>query len=232
MSIQEIKDKISGAALASGRQPSEILLLAVSKTVEPSRMEEAMREGVTLFGENYVQELLSKYDSLHEKGARFHFIGHLQTNKVKYIIDKVEMIHSVDSKKLADEISKQAKKHGITVDVLIEVNVAGEASKSGIAPEMVPELAEHIDSLSNVRLRGLMCIPPFDAEGKRLEGYFKQVNQLFVDMKDKKTDNNDICFLSMGMSSDFEQAIACGSNMVRVGTAIFGARNYNKTEES
>lgn len=201
---------------AAGR---EVLLLPVSKFKTVEEMEQAFCAGARCFGENYVQELIAKKEYFGDR-AEFHFIGHLQKNKVKYIVDKVSLIHSVDSEALADEIEKQCAKRQIRLDVLIEVNIGGELSKSGVAPERLMELAEYITQLPHLRLSGLMVIPPVENGSS----YFKSVYQLFIDMKNKKLDNTDIRFLSMGMSGDYPEAIRCGANIVRVGTAIFGSR--------
>ncbi len=205
-----------------------VTLLAVSKTVSVDRMLEAVDCGQTLFGENYVQELLEKYEKLHEKGAKFHFIGHLQTNKVKYIIDKVELIQSVDSKRLAAEISRQAEKKGLVSDILIEVNIGREKSKSGVLPEDFFDLFEKIRLLPNIKIKGVMAIPPFDISEEELVSCFKEVKQLYIDILSKKTHNDDICILSMGMSEDYLPAIENGANLIRVGSAIFGERIYKK----
>ena len=203
------------------------LLLAATKTVPVEQINFVIREcGITDIGENRVQELLEKYDSL-DKSVHLHFIGRLQRNKVKYIIDKVCMIQSADSLPLIEEIEKQADKLGIVQDILLEVNIGGEAAKSGFAPEAVSEAASHAKELSHVRVRGLMTIPPASATQAENMVYFQKVHALYVDINQKMYDN-ELDYLSMGMSGDFADAIRAGSNMVRVGTAIFGARDYTK----
>lgn len=223
--VEAVCAEIKKAEQAANRQEGEVLLIGVSKTVEPERMKEALKAGIHVFGENYVQELCAKYEEMHEAGAVFHFIGHLQTNKVKYIIDKVEMIQSVDSIKLLREIEKQAKKIDKVMDILVEINVGGEESKTGLSAEDLPQMLEEIRKLQHVRLCGLMTIPPICDE-KTLNTYFEAIRELYIDIQRKKLDNSNICMLSMGMSGDFPLAIAKGATAVRVGTAIFGTRQY------
>ena len=197
--------------------------MAVTKTVDPDKINFAVDEGVTLLGENRVQEYLSKKDS-YDSSAEVHMIGHLQTNKVKYIIDSVTMIQSVDSLKLASEIDRLAKKHNKVMDVLIEVNIGEELSKSGIGSEQLMTLAEQISELDGLRLRGLMAIPPIGAE----EGIYARMKELYETLKAKDLPNSVIDTLSMGMSGDYKLAVKHGSNLVRIGSGLFGARDYSK----
>lgn len=203
-----------------------VILLAVTKTVPVEIINAAITEGgIRYIGENRVQELLSKYDRLAMKeDLHIHLIGSLQTNKVKYIIDKVELIQSVDSLRLIDEIQKQAAKIGKVQDILIEINIGREESKGGIFAEQLPDLLEHLANCPNVRWKGLMCIPPFTANDAELQQYFLSMQKLLVDNVNKKLDNRDSYILSMGMSRDYNIAIASGSDMIRVGSAIFGKR--------
>ncbi len=219
-----IRENINLSAKKSGRQPEDIILLAATKTVDAETINFAISEGIDYIGENKVQEFLSKYESINP--CCRHFIGHLQTNKVKDIIDKVEMIHSVDSLKLACEISKQAKKKDITVDILLEVNIANEESKWGFLPDKLLDAAMEITALPNIFLRGLMAIPPICEKSEENRKYFKEMYKLFIDIRDKKIDNSSIDILSMGMSDDYSVAIEEGANLVRLGTALFGKRIY------
>ncbi|MBO5274848.1 MAG: YggS family pyridoxal phosphate-dependent enzyme [Clostridia bacterium] len=206
----------------------QVTLLAATKTVPPEVINYAIDSlGITDIGENRVQELLDKYDALHLDNARLHFIGSLQTNKVKYIVDKVCMIHSVDSEKLALEIDRQARKHDIIMDVLIEVNIGREENKGGVMPEDVETLADKINELDGLRLCGMMTIAPKCGEKSEYFKYFDKTYQIFIDILQKKLHNINIPVLSMGMSDSYEEAIACGSNMIRVGSSIFGARSYS-----
>ncbi len=229
MSIKEnidaVNKRISAAAEKSGRKREDILLLAVSKTVDIPRMNEALSAGLSEFGENKPQEINRKYYEI--ENVKWHQIGHLQTNKVKYIIDKVCLIHSLDSLKLAEEISKRAKAAGITMDVLIEINIAGEESKHGIAPEKAEELALEVSRLDNIRVCGLMTVAPFVEDSEENRGHFARMRKLFVDIRDKNYNNIDMRYLSMGMTNDYEVAVEEGANIVRIGTGIFGARDYS-----
>ena len=223
--IARIEAEIAAAAMRAGRKPEEITLIAASKTQTAQTIREAIAAGIRVCGENRVQELLPHLEDSAYQGAEVHFIGHLQTNKVRQIVGEVSLIQSVDSEKLLDEIQKQAEKCGIIQDILLEVNIGREENKGGALPENIPNLVEYTKGLSHVRLRGLMCIPPFDAEESELRTLFAQTKQLFVDTRCKMGDNiSDIDCLSMGMSGDFSLAIEEGATMVRVGTAIFGAR--------
>ncbi len=200
-------------------------LLAVTKTRTAEEINYAIDCGVRHIGENRVQELLEKYDQLHKENVTIHLIGQLQTNKVKYIIDKVDLIHSVDSLRLAKEISKRAEGIGKIQDVLVEVNVGNELSKGGIDPSELLELLESISTLPGIRVRGLMCIPPIAVEEHQNLQYFLKMKQMSVDIREKKIDNISMDILSMGMSGDYEDAITAGSTFIRVGRGIFGPRN-------
>lgn len=224
--LEEINEKIKIAAEKSGRKREDILLLGVTKTIDVERIKEMISCGVNSLGENKVQEVMDKYDAIG-KGVDWHLIGHLQTNKVKYIVDKVKLIHSVDSLKLAEEIDKRAKQHNIIAEILIELNIAGEESKHGIKPEEAVELCEKIAKLENVKIRGLMTVAPFVENPQENREYFAQMRKLFIDIRNKNIDNIDMTYLSMGMTNDYEVAIEEGANIVRIGTGIFGKRNYN-----
>ncbi len=224
--IDFINERIAEAAYKSSRNFEDINFMAVTKTVEPMFINRAIEKGIRLIGENKVQELLSKKEYLDLSDCQAHLIGHLQTNKVKQIIGEVSMIESVDSLKLATEISKRSLSCGIVTDCLIEVNIGGEESKTGIRPEMLDELLHQVIELPNIKVRGLMTIPPICDSNSELNKYFSKMHNIFIDIKDKKLDNTDISILSMGMSGDYEQAILCGSNHVRIGSAIFGPRLY------
>lgn len=225
--IESIQKEKAEAAERAGRNPEDILLCAVTKTHTAEQINEAIRAGVTDIGENKVQEILDKYDKVLP--VRWHMIGHLQTNKVKYIIDKVSMIHSVDSYKLAAEIDKRAENHGITMDILIQVNSAQEESKFGISTDETEKLIHEIlDNCENVRIRGLMCIAPFAENAEDIKVYFDEVKKQYDQFSSIEHERLDFRYLSMGMSHDFKVAIEAGSNLVRVGSAIFGERNYNK----
>lgn len=223
--ISEVKKRISEAAKAAGRNENEVTLIAVSKTKPVEMIKEAYDTGIRDFGENKVQEIMEKYPLL-PSDIRWHLIGHLQTNKVKYIIDKVCMIHSVDSLKLAEEISRQAVKHNVTVDILIEVNVAGEDTKFGVKPEDTIDLCRSISTLPGIRIRGLMTVAPFTSDPEENRPVFCALRQLFVDIDGKNIDNVCMDCLSMGMSGDYTVAIEEGATFVRVGTSIFGRRDY------
>ncbi len=222
--FEDITERIAAAAKKSGRSPADITLLAATKTVDTELINYAISKGVGYIGENRVQELLSKYDLYAP--CHKHFIGHLQTNKVKDIIDKVELIESVDSVRLAKEISKQATKLQKTVDVLIEINIGGEESKSGFAPEQAAAAVAEIAQMQGIRVKGLMAIPPICENNDDNRKYFAKMYNLFVDIGAKKIDNSSMEILSMGMSDDFDVAIEEGANLVRIGTALFGRRNY------
>ena len=225
--IKEIRANIDEAERRSGREPKDVLLLAVSKTVEVSKIKAAVECGLDELGENRVQEIMEKYEPMGPD-VKWHLIGHLQTNKVKYIIDKVKLIHSLESLKLAEEIDKQAKKHEITADVLVEINMAREESKFGILPEQAEEFIRELANLGNIRVRGLMTVAPFVENGEENRVYFRNMKQLLVDINAKKINNITMDILSMGMTGDYITAVEEGATIVRVGTGIFGSRNYNK----
>ena len=223
--LQEVEERIQEACRRAGRDRSEVTLVAVSKTKPVAILQEAYDLGVRVFGENKVQEIREKYEAL-PKDIEWHMIGHLQTNKVKYIVDKVRLIHSVDSLRLAEVIEKEAEKHNRVVDILLEVNVAEEESKFGLKmPEVIP-MAEKVVQLPHIRLRGLMTIAPFVENPEKNRAIFANLHDLYVDIKEKNIDNGTVSILSMGMTNDYEVAVEEGATMVRVGTGIFGARNY------
>ena len=224
--LQGVEERIQEACRRAGRDRSEVTLVAVSKTKPVSMLKEAYDLGVRVFGENKVQEIREKYEAL-PKDIEWHMIGHLQTNKVKYIADKVSLIHSVDSLRLAETIEKEAVKHNRIVDILLEVNVAEEESKFGIKTSEVLALAENVVQLPHIRLRGLMTIAPFVENPEKNRAIFANLHELYVDIKEKNIDNGTVSILSMGMTNDYEVAIEEGATMVRVGTGIFGARDYS-----
>lgn len=226
--IASIRARMDAAAAAAGRAPGEILLCAATKMNDAERVKAAVRGGIDLCGENRVQELTQKLPLGAYAGVPIHFIGHLQTNKVKYVVGQVDLIQSVDRMAVLEAIDAQARKKGIVQDILLEVNIGLEESKSGFTVEETRELAAKMGGFPGVRMCGLMAIPPVSVEkGENLQ-YFTQMHKLFIDISEKKYDNVSMVCLSMGMSDDFEDAIACGSTMIRVGTAIFGARDYSK----
>lgn len=227
--VSALQEQIRQAAAAAGRDPAQVRLMAVTKTVDPELVNAAIDAGITLLGENKAQELCAKYDSYHKDGVEIHFIGHLQTNKVRQIVDKVQMIESVDSLPLAEEINKRCAALNKQMPILIEVNIGREESKSGVLPEDLPALLEEISKLPAVSVRGLMAIPPVCENNEQVSQYFYQIQQLFIDIKQKKYDNINMEILSMGMSGDYQTAIAYGSNVVRIGTAMFGQRNYKRS---
>lgn len=223
---KSVKSRVEEAALKAGRNPADVRLMAVTKTVESVYINKVLDLGADLIGENRVQEYLGKKDELHLDNVEKHLIGHLQTNKVKQIVGEVDMIESVDSVKLATEINRVSKNKGLITNILVEVNVGKEDSKSGIYIEQLEELLNEIALMSNIKVKGLMTIPPICDSEKEVSQYFSTMYQSFIDIRDKKIDNIDMEILSMGMSGDFEAAIANGSNIVRVGSSIFGARKY------
>jgi pyridoxal phosphate enzyme (YggS family) len=202
-------------------------LLAATKTVPVEVINEAISMGLDLIGENKVQELKEKYPYL-DKSAEIHFIGHLQTNKVKDVVPMVSMIHSVSSEKLAGEISKQCQKIGKNMDVLLEVNIGNEEAKSGFSPEEVIAACQKISKLPSLSVKGLMAIPPICENEEENSKYFCKMRQLFIDIEAEKMDNVNMVYLSMGMSGDYREAVRCGANIVRIGSLLFGERNYNK----
>lgn len=230
MSIAEnvklVKENIAAAAVRCGRDPKDIKLVAATKMNDAFRVREAIAAGVDICGENRVQELQEKLAQGAYDGCPLHFIGHLQKNKVKYIIGKVELIHSVDSVSLAQEINKRAAALGLTQDILLEVNIGAEENKSGFAPEELTCALDEMAQFSSIRVLGLMAIPPVCEISENNRVYFRRMKQLFIDIGQKKYDNVTMQLLSMGMSADYEVAVEEGANLVRVGTGIFGARNY------
>jgi hypothetical protein len=227
--IAEVLEVIDRECEKAGRDRSEVTLIAVSKTKPVEMLKEAYDYGCRDFGENKVQELVDKYEEL-PKDIRWHMIGHLQTNKVKYIVDKVFLIHSVDSLRLAEEISKEAVKKNVKVDILIEVNVAGEETKFGTTCDEVKELVREISKLPNICIKGLMTIAPYVENAEENRVYFSKLKQLAVDIDKENIDNVSMKILSMGMTGDYPVAVSEGATYVRVGTGIFGARNYTKIE--
>ena len=226
--VQEIRRRMAQAALAAGRRPDEILLCAATKMNDAERVRQAVAAGVDCCGENRVQELVQKSAEHAYDGAPVHFIGHLQTNKVRQVVGRVSLIQSVDRTELLECIEREAGRQGVVQDILLEINVAAEESKSGFAPEQAPEIAARMGEFPHCRLRGLMAIPPISEHSGDNCIYFEKIRTIAVDITAKKYDNVRMDCLSMGMSEDFTDAIACGSTMIRVGTAIFGARNYTK----
>lgn len=230
MSIAEnvklVKENIAAAAIRCGRDPKDIKLVAATKMNDADRVREAIAAGVDICGENRVQELQEKLAQGAYDGCPLHFIGHLQKNKVKNIVGKVELIHSVDSVSLAQEINKRAAALGITQDILLEVNIGAEENKSGFAPEELGGALDEMAQFSSIRVLGLMAIPPICEISENNRVYFSRMKQLFIDIGQKKYDNATMQLLSMGMSADYEVAVEEGANLVRVGTGIFGARNY------
>ena len=221
----QVEHNIEEACRRAGRDRSEVTLIAVSKTKLVETLQEAYDLGVRVFGENKVQEMEDKYESL-PRDIQWHLIGHLQRNKVKYIIDKAVLIHSVDSLRLAQTIEKEAEKHNLTAHILIEVNVAREESKFGIFPEDLENLVDEIAKLPHIQVDGLMTIAPFVPDPEENRPVFRELRKLSVDISAKKVDNVNMSVLSMGMTNDYQVAIEEGATMVRVGTGIFGARNY------
>ena len=226
--VRTVREKMNAAALAAGRRPEEILLVAATKMNSADRVREAVAAGVDVCGENRVQELLEKQAQGAYDGAPLHFIGHLQKNKVRQIVGLAELIHGVDSLALLEVIHRCAAGKGLVQDVLLEVNIGGETSKSGFRPEEIAAALEAASGFGAVRVRGLMAIPPICVLPEENRPFFQKMKQLYVDNGEKKYDNVSMDFLSMGMSGDYTEAIACGANMVRVGTAIFGARDYSR----
>lgn len=226
--VKRILDDICECSLRAGRGENDVQLVAATKMNSPERVREAIAAGVKICGENRVQELTDKLAQDTYSGADVHFIGHLQRNKVKYVTGKCSLIQSVDSVTLMELISKRAEALGIVQDVLVEINVGQEEAKSGVDLTEADELVAQAANYSGIRVNGLMCIPPFEIDKQILCNYFRSMYNLFVDIKGKKYDNVNMKILSMGMSSDYAEAIAQGANMVRVGSAIFGMRQYHK----
>ena len=224
--IQAVQERIDTAAEKVGRDPKDIILVAASKMNDAERVRTAIACGIRVCGENRVQELLDKYEQNAYAGADLQFIGTLQTNKVKYLIGKVSLIQSVGSVRLGEAIAREAEKRGIRQDILLEVNIGREAAKSGLLLEELDDAVSRLCEKKSLHIRGLMAIPPIADQTSKNLSYFTEMHQVFVDILTKKYDNVNMHYLSMGMTNDFETAIACGANMVRIGTAIFGARPY------
>lgn len=222
--IQDVNRRVEKAAQESGRPPHSIRLVAVSKTIPAKRVKEALEAGIKLFGENYVQEARAKFNELYAYHPSWHFIGHLQSNKAKYAVRMFDLIHSVDSLKLSRELNKQAKKINKIQDVLIQVNMSGETSKSGIDPKDAVRLIKEISSLENLSIKGLMTMPPFFNDPDTVRPYFSALRDLRDQLKNESPPNVSLDELSMGMTGDYEVAIAEGATLVRIGTAIFGTR--------
>lgn len=232
MTIREnvamIREKMDAAARAAGREPREVLLCAATKMNDAARVREAVAAGVDLCGENRVQELTQKLGEHAYDGVPVHFIGHLQTNKVKQVVGKVALIQSVDRMELLACIEKEAARQNLVQDILLEVNVGHEESKSGFDPDAMDEILDKLEAFPHCRVRGLMAIPPISEKKGDNCRFFEKIQRLSVDIAAKNKHNISMEILSMGMTDDFEDAIACGSTMIRVGTAIFGARDYSK----
>ncbi|WP_053956923.1 YggS family pyridoxal phosphate-dependent enzyme [Inediibacterium massiliense] len=230
MSIEEniihIRQEIHKACEKSNRNPEEVKLIAVTKTVDSSKINEAIAQGIEDVGENKVQEIINKYDQVSP--VSFHMIGHLQTNKVKYIIDKVKLIHSLDRISLAKEIDKRAKQNNKVMDVLVQINVAKEDTKFGMYKEEVYDFLEQIKCFENIKVKGLMTIAPYEEDPEEVRKYFKELKEIFEEIKTKDFSHVEMKYLSMGMTNDFQIAIEEGANFIRVGTGIFGKRNYNQ----
>lgn len=227
LNIDEINEKIEAACNKIGKKRGEITLIAVTKTIDEDIMNASLEYGIKDIGENKVQEITRKYDQINP-GVKWHLIGHLQSNKVKYIIDKVDLIHSVDSLKLAKEINKRAEQHDKIMQVLIQINIADEASKFGVQLSEVDSLIEEISALKHIKIMGLMNIAPFYGDPELARKDFKVMKSLFDTLEDKSSDNVEMKYLSMGMTGDFEVAVEEGANLLRVGTGIYGARDYSK----
>lgn len=223
--LEQVKKNIEEACKKAGRSPDEVTLIAVSKTKPVALLQEAYDAGARCFGENKVQEIVDKYPQL-PSDIRWHMIGHLQRNKVKYIVDKVEMIHSVDSLRLAETIEQEASKHGVKVPVLLEVNVAGEETKFGLRPDEVLPLIKAVSEFPHIKIQGLMTIAPYVEDPEENREIFRQLKKLSVDIEAKNINNVTMSVLSMGMTGDYQVAVQEGATMVRVGTGIFGERDY------
>ena len=227
--VARIRENIKQAALAAGRDPESILLCAATKMNNADAVRQAIAAGVDCCGENRVQELTQKLSEDAYRGAPVHFIGHLQTNKVRQVVGSVDLIQSVDRLKLLRAIQEEAARQGICQDILLQINIGREPQKGGFAPEELPLILEQMEVFPNIRVRGLMAIPPICEKSGNNDKFFQEMCALAVDMGTKKYDNVRVDIMSMGMSDDYADAIRCGSTMIRVGTAIFGARDYSKT---
>lgn len=223
--VQYILESISEQCICCGRSPESVRMMAVTKTVKAPRVNEAIAAGVTLLGENKAQELCEKYEHYDRLNTEVHFIGHLQSNKVRQIIDKVTMIESLDSISLAQEIQRQCIKHNRSIDCLIEVNIGGEASKSGVCPEALSDFLGEMSGFDRIMVRGIMAIPPVCEQDLPKERHFEALYKLFIDNRDKTLDNINMDYLSMGMSEDYLLAIKHGSTQVRLGSILFGERS-------
>lgn len=223
--LRLVNEKIAAACARAGRDVSEVVLVAVSKTKPLENIETLIEAGQMEYGENYVQELCDKYGRV-SRPVHWHMIGHLQTNKVKYIVDKAALIHSVDSVRLAKQIEKEAGKRELICDILIQINIAHEDSKFGVNADEAVKMIREISQFPHIHICGLMASAPLVENPEENRCYFQKLHELFIDIRDKNIDNVDMNILSMGMTNDYEIAIEEGATMVRVGTAIFGARNY------
>lgn len=230
--IARIRENMNAAAIAADRDPKDILLCAATKMNGADAVREAIAAGVDLCGENRVQELTAKLSENAYAGAPIHFIGHLQTNKVKQVVGKVDMIQSVDRMKLLEAVNGEAARQGIHQDILLEINIGREESKSGFFLEEIPSILEKMSDFGNTNVRGFMVIPPISQNSGDNRKFFQEIYQLSVDIRQKKYDNVRVDVLSMGMSDDYADAIRCGSTMIRVGTAIFGQRDYSRTHQA
>ena len=228
--IDDITKKIENTCKKIGRNPKDITVIAVSKTVESKRAKEAVNAGINNLGENRVQELIKKYDELSDLDVKWHMIGHLQKNKVKYIIDKTVLIHSVESLSLAEEINKRAEKNNFVANVLIELNIGEEESKFGINEENVYDFITSMEQFENIRVLGLMTVAPFCENPEDVRWVFKKMKNIYDKISTMNLRNTEMNYLSMGMTNDYEIAIEEGSNIIRIGTAIFGARKYKEEE--
>ena len=228
--IDDITKKIENTCKKIGRNPKDITVIAVSKTVESKRAKEAVNAGINNLGENRVQELIKKYDELSDLEVKWHMIGHLQKNKVKYIIDKTVLIHSVESLSLAEEINKRAEKNNLIANVLIELNIGEEESKFGINEENVYDFITSMEQFENIRVLGLMTVAPFCENPEDVRWVFKKMKNIYDKISTMNLRNTEMNYLSMGMTNDYEIAIEEGSNIIRIGTAIFGARKYKEEE--
>ena len=225
--LEAVRLRIARAAEEAGRAPESVLLIGATKMNDASRVREAIGAGLAVCGENRVQEMLEKAGQGAYEGAQLHFIGHLQKNKVKNVVGLAGLIHSVDSIALMEQVDRVAERMGLVQDILLEINIGREEAKSGFFAENLEEALLKAGQLPHLRVRGLMAVPPICAHGEENRPYFNEMRKLFIDNGEKKYDNVYMDFLSMGMSGDFETAIACGANMIRLGSVIFGARNYN-----
>lgn len=226
--VKHVLNELSDAAALCGRDPSDITLVAASKMNSAETVRLAAAAGISVFGENRVQEMLEKAAFGAYTGCDLHFIGHLQKNKVKNVVGLVSLIHSIDNFSLLETVSRIAESKRIVQDVLLEINIAAEATKSGFSPSEAVQVLDSAQSLKGIRVRGLMAIPPICEKPEENHPFFARMQQLFIDIGAKKYDNSSMDFLSMGMSRDYSEAIQCGSNMIRIGTALFGPRNYSK----